>query len=116
MELLLLWVLIFGGIPGLISASIASNKNRSAGGFFLLGFFFSVIGIVIALLAHPGEPKAPQGMITVTCPRCNARQNIAMGQMNYECWQCKLIAPAPFTRSKDEPEDWQKWLGKTPRG
>jgi hypothetical protein len=34
-------------------------------------------------------------MRAVKCTRCNAEQNIHMGQTQFECWQCKTVIPAP---------------------
>lgn len=46
------------------------------------------------------------------CPRCNAQQNVANVQSEYECWQCKLISPvgAHAARPTNEKQDWQEWL------
>lgn len=81
-------------ICGIVAGLIASHKDRSQGGFFLLGFFFGPIGILAAVLVAPGRPAAPRGTRAVTCPRCNAQQNVASTQPDYECWQCKLVSSA----------------------
>lgn len=81
-------VLVCGGI----AAVIASGKNRSGGGFFLLGIL-GPIAIIAAAVASKGEPPAPKGMKVAMCPRCNARQNVDPDQGQYECWQCKLAVP-----------------------
>lgn len=86
--------LIFLGIFGVASAAIASKKNRSTAGFFLLGFMFPIIGLIVALIIGPGHPPAPAGLRAVTCPRCNASQNVDPKQGSYECWQCKTHQPA----------------------
>lgn len=41
---------------GVIAAVIASTKNRSGPGFFLLGILLGPVGIVCALAARPGTP------------------------------------------------------------
>ncbi len=82
------WLLFFV-ITGSITAVIASKKNRSAVGFFILGFVLPLLGIIVALIVSPGQPPAPRNMRSVVCPRCNARQNIDLQQSSYECWQCK---------------------------
>lgn len=79
-------------VCGLIASGIASSKNRSGGGFFLLGVL-GPIAIIAAVLAAKGEPPVPVGMKAVTCPRCNALQNVDPSQEQYECWQCKLAVP-----------------------
>lgn len=86
------WFVMFA-LLGSLSAYIASKKNRSVAGFFLLGFFFPLIGLIVALIIGPGQPSAPTGMRAVVCPRCNARQNVDAAQGSYECWQCKLVTP-----------------------
>lgn len=84
---------IVGFICGIVAGLIASHKDRSQGGFFLLGFFFGPIGILTAVLVAPGRPAAPRGTRAIACPRCNA-QHVASTQPDYECWQCKLVSPA----------------------
>ncbi|MGW6426449.1 hypothetical protein ACWF82_27565 [Nocardia sp. NPDC055053] len=84
-----------GIVFGCVSLAIAERKRRSPGGFFLVGFLLGPIGVLAAVLAAPGEPAPPVGMRAVLCPRCNARQNIARGQAEFECWQCKLVSPPP---------------------
>jgi hypothetical protein len=53
-------------------------------------------------------------MKAVTCPRCNARQNVDKNRPNFECWQCKThIAIAPVrANASGKREDWREWLGK----
>lgn len=78
---------------GAISAAIASSKHRNAGGYFFLGAFLGVIGIIAAAVASPGDPPAPLGMMAVTCNRCGTRQNVNRDDATFECWQCKLVSP-----------------------
>ncbi|MGW5317848.1 hypothetical protein [Nocardia thailandica] len=78
-----------GLVCGIIAGLIALKKNRSQAPFFLLGFFFGPLGVLATALVGPGAPPAPSGMRAVTCPRCNARQNIDQRAADYECWQCK---------------------------
>ena len=85
--------LIFFIICGVGSGAIASRKNRSVAGFFLLGFLFPIVGLIVALIVSPGQPEAPAGLRAVNCPRCNARQNIDPKIGTYECWQCKTNQP-----------------------
>jgi hypothetical protein len=80
-------------VCGLIASGIASEKNRSGGGFFLIGFFFGPLGILVAALIGREKPKTPAGMRAVVCPRCNAEQNVDAHQPSFECWQCKLVSP-----------------------
>ena len=85
---------IIGIVCGVITAQIASKRNRSVGGFFLLGLILGIIGIIVAVLVPSGEPPAPAGMRAVTCPRCNARRNVDATESHHECWQCKLVSSA----------------------
>jgi hypothetical protein len=55
-EGLLLFSLFFGLIAGGITALIGQNKGRSAGAFFLLGFFLGIIGIIIGALIPSRRP------------------------------------------------------------
>ncbi len=60
--------IIFGGF----CAFIASQKNRDSGGWFLLGFLFSILA-VLALIAIPKIPKRTyvnQLDAIRTCPYC----------------------------------------------
>jgi len=89
-------LLVVIGIPvglGFWASSIAKKKDRSAGGFFALGFFFLVIGVIIAAVVSPGQPGPPPGMRGIVCRRCNARQNVDPQQSTFECWQCKSVSP-----------------------
>ena len=87
--------LIVGAVCGGIAYNLAWKKNRSGLEGFLWGFFLGVIGLVVVALLPAGEPRAPAGMQALTCPRCNARQNVPSGAPTFECWQCKLVIPNP---------------------
>ncbi|MFC9968497.1 hypothetical protein ACFVH4_30080 [Nocardia ignorata] len=104
---MLVFAVMVGFACGIVSMIIAEKKRRSPGGFFLVGFFFGPLGVLVTVLVARGEPAPPAGMRAVTCPRCTARQNVAEDQADYECWQCKLVSPAPAVKP-----DWREWLGK----
>ena len=76
------------------AAAIAHGKNRQPGWPAALGFFLGVIGLVIVAVL-PSKP--PAGWRKVVCPRCKASQNAPSSQATYECWQCKRVAPTPWT-------------------
>lgn len=78
-------------ICAIASAAIASSKNRTGWGFFLLGLLLGPIAIFMAINIGPGRPPVPAGLLPVICPRCNAAQNVAVAEASYECWQCKLV-------------------------
>ena len=91
-------VILFVLLPvlmGYIASRIAKKKDRSVGGFFALGFFLGIIGIIIAAVVSPGTPGPPPGMRAVVCPRCNTRQNVDPSAAQFECWQCKTMSKLP---------------------
>lgn len=92
MEILIFFMLV----PAIIAGAIANGKDRSFGGFFILGLFFSWLAVLIAALVVGGPgaktPKAPRGTHTVYCPKCTAPQNVGRDQTVFECWQCKHVA------------------------
>ena len=51
----LVWLICLGAAVGLafIPASIAGKKGYSYGGFWVLGFFFFLIGLIVALCLEP---------------------------------------------------------------
>ena len=73
----------------LAAGIIAKRKNRSENLFALLGLILGPLGVLAAVLVSPG---VPEGMQAVSCPRCNAKQNIPAGQTMFECPQCKHVA------------------------
>jgi hypothetical protein len=91
---------------GLLAGVIAQRKQHSFGAFFVLGFLLGVFGILWAILMRPG---APAGMRSVTCRRCNARQNVPLPESDFHCWQCNFrdnVGPAIG------PEDGRQWLDR----
>jgi ribosomal protein S27E len=99
-------------VCGAIAAAIGQRKNLSVGGSFALGFFLSVIGIVIVICQRPGLPPAPAGMRSVKCTRCNAVQNIGATQTSFRCWQCKLVHGDAAQCLPPAPEDAREWLDR----
>ena len=95
-------IVLFGGLICVtVSALIAGQKNLSPGNGFVIGFLLGVIGIVITALRPAGLPKAPAGMRSVKCQRCNAVQNVPVSDPKWNCWQCSaahqpLLAPPGF--------------------
>jgi phage FluMu protein Com len=87
---IILWIICAG-----IGAAITNSKNRGAGDGLVLGGLLGIIGVIIAACLSKQVPKAPPGMISVQCPRCNAAQNAPEGQPQYECWQCHTTSQAP---------------------
>ena len=77
-------------IAAFIAASIAQGKERSYGGFFLLGVFFGPIAILVAILAAPGWGAIPSGRRLLVCPRCKSKQNVLLTTTEATCWRCDL--------------------------
>jgi predicted RNA-binding Zn-ribbon protein involved in translation (DUF1610 family) len=76
---------------------IAKRKNRSENLFALLGLILGPLGVLAAVLVSPG---VPEGMQAVSCPRCNAKQNIPAGETTFECPHCKHVAHDEGDRSR----------------
>lgn len=68
---------------------IANAKNRSLAEGFFLSLLCGCFGVLIVALLPKQLPKAPPGLVAVTCPRCNAAQNVPNAQA-FECWRCHL--------------------------
>jgi hypothetical protein len=93
-------------VCGVVAGTIAHRKQRGFAAFFVLGLLLSIFGILWAILIPAG---APAGMRSVTCRRCNTRQNIPASDSEFLCWQCKLentVGPAVG------PEDTRQWLNR----
>ncbi len=55
-------LLIVGALAGVVfgggCAIIASNKKRDPVGWFLLGFFFSFVALIVVAVLTPGDKKS----------------------------------------------------------
>jgi hypothetical protein len=98
-------------VCGVVAAVVASAKNRNALGWLALGVLFPPSVLIVAVL--PKLQLVPLGMRAVTCPRCNAVQNIPDGQPTFECWQCKLVSNAPRVEGPADREELRDWLNRT---
>jgi hypothetical protein len=74
---------------------VAARKNYSRDVGFVLGLLLNVAGILIVTVMPARLPPPPPGMYAVTCPRCNAEQNVEDAAASYECWQCKSKWTSP---------------------
>lgn len=63
-------VLIVSVIAGAICSMIAEGKNRSQVGWFLIGFFFSLFGVILALVVGDSEGGHTSGREEKKCPHC----------------------------------------------
>ncbi|MGV7990932.1 DUF2510 domain-containing protein [Mycobacterium kansasii] len=125
-----LTILIVGGVVAVvcavISGEIAKSKNQDFTSYLCLGLFLGPIGLIAAAAAPKRAPLAPRGMVSHTCPRCNAHQNIPATSSEFECWQCKtatkvkpLLAiapgwyPEPGQGGEERYWDGQNWTSET---
>jgi len=76
--------LIFAALLGLIPANIAKKKGYSFGLWWLFGFLFFIIAIIVALVMKDKTKEAPAALnVNVTppgmvkCPHCS--ENIKPG-------------------------------------
>lgn len=58
MEFFVIWLLC-----GIISAVVASNKGRSGFGWFILGFLFGPLGLILALVVGKKDEVVEQSAI-----------------------------------------------------
>lgn len=88
-------ILVALTICGIVAACVASAKNRSVVGWFLLGMLFGPVGVLIVVVLPSAVPGPPRGMRRQQCTRCNAMQNVSAYESSYECWQCKQVNQVP---------------------
>jgi hypothetical protein len=82
-------------ICGFIAVRVGRNKKIAPLLAFLLGAGLNVIGIIVVALLPNRAPKPPEGMTRVTCVRCNAVQNVPVGEGTFDCWQCHTTVATP---------------------
>ena len=85
----------------IIAGMISDRKHNGFGTGLLIGGLLNIFGVIIVMCLKPGLPKAPAGLVAVSCPRCNAVQNVAGP---YECWQCKARTEVPNTGRRNNLE------------
>lgn len=83
--ILLLWVASAG-----IGGAITNSKNRGFAEGALWGGLLGCLGLAIVVFLPTKAPQAPLGLRAITCPRCNAAQNVPMNAPFADCWQCHL--------------------------
>lgn len=67
----MLIVLLLGVVSGIGAAAIASSKGRSGVGYFFLGFFFSLIGLLIAIGVSDRRQALEYAKAGNLCWACN---------------------------------------------
>lgn len=100
-------------ITGIASAVIAGSKDRSVIGYFLLGFFLNVIGVLIAIGVQSLKPMAVAGQPTprpptdlILCWSCNRPRRVDA----VTCPHCQAGAPDAHAGEKKCPAcaEWIK--------
>ena len=72
-RLVFLVLLLLGFVPGCVTAWLASAKGRQGCGWFVGGFFFNWLAMLIILwLPAVTAQRAYEGPVE-TCPRCQGR-------------------------------------------
>lgn len=86
MEWLMLWLVV-----AVACAVIASSKGRSGFGWFILGFLFSLISLVVVavLPSKKKDPDAPDPDTHVKCPDC--REFVRMDARKCKHCGCTLV-------------------------
>ena len=74
MEVLIISVIFIWVLFGIASAVIATNKGRSSGGWFVLGFLLGPFGLILALVVSKNQEALDEGSIQSgemkLCPYC----------------------------------------------
>ena len=89
---ILLIFLVQGAIFGIFTSLVANGKGHSGGGWFLVGFFFSLIGLIAAV----GLQSRQKDVGIWKCPKCGSG-NWAKKTQCYNCHEPKPAA-APAMR------------------
>jgi hypothetical protein len=94
--------LIFNGIFGAIAGSIARKKGHSYGTYFMLAFFFNMIGLIIAIMlpdrsgfgATPAQPAPEEsnGPIIQSTDVVIDAGALTASWHSPETWQCQYCA------------------------
>jgi hypothetical protein len=99
----MLVILLCGLVTGTGAGVIASNKGRSGFGYFLLGFFFSIVGLLIAIgmpaLNAAGTPRQLRANDLVVCHACRRPHRADA----ISCPSCGVGAPDPHAHEKKCP-------------
>ena len=94
------FVVLLGIICGFVNLFIANPKGRNGCAFFLLGFFFSVIGVVAALIISPNLEKLKERNIKEgkmkKCPHCAEIVAIEATKCRY----CHSTLPGVFQKTR----------------
>ena len=80
---------------GVACAVIASNKNRSAFGWFILGLLFPLIALIVIACLSRAEPEKLEDDVT-TCPFCGGK----IFKKATVCCHCRKDIPQPEAEKK----------------
>lgn len=82
-------------VCGVACAVIASNKNRSGFGWFILGFMFPLISLIVIACLGRAEPEKLEDDVT-TCPFCGGK----IFKKATVCCHCRKDIPQPEEEKK----------------
>lgn len=84
-------IVLFWVVPIVAAIVIGNKKGRQWGDSLMFGAVLSWVGVLlVAVLPTPSV----RGMRKLTCPRCDAKQNVPSADREYECWQCHQVTAA----------------------
>lgn len=107
---LMAFSLIIGCAFGYGTMSIAGKKGYSKGGFFALGFFFGIIGLVVALLISDKTQDSSRALDELVKYKVLLDEG-AITQEEFDSRKAALLAA---TSQETESRDVQKKSGKAP--
>ena len=99
MGIVIVWLLF-----AVVTSVAASNRNRSPGTWFAIGFLLGPFGLILVLVMRPGDPPAEQVVSQVSgetkqCPSCAKRVRADA----IRCLYCERLIPSsvkPVTSGK----------------
>jgi hypothetical protein len=90
-EWIIAFFLVLGG--GYWASDIARRRGRNPVPFFLLGLLVPVFGVLVTALIPQAPPGPAPPTVTVVCPRCNGREQVASRDSTFTCWHCGAVNP-----------------------
>lgn len=100
--MIIVLMIVSGAVFGGGSAILAANKNRSALGWFVLGFFFSFVALIVIAGLSPVPEVRQVRNAKRSSPSTNAKR---VPQFDGQEWK----NGSEFTSKPQDPE--RPWLG-----